>query len=117
MLAIDTAIERGDYDHAHETLLKLRPAVGETRAWQELEGALAPDAYWRATTWRRLTAIFAGPAQANDLCYSAGVAGTIPGTHDSPRPCVYTNLPILCTTPSIGLLPTVEVHAEACVPV
>src|SRR2546423_13687065 len=29
---------------------------------QELEWSLAPDAYWRQTTWRRLTAIFAGPA-------------------------------------------------------
>jgi regulator of sigma E protease len=60
--AIDVAIERADYDHAHELLLELRPALGETRAWQELEGSLAPDAYWRAATWRRLTAIFAGPA-------------------------------------------------------
>jgi regulator of sigma E protease len=60
--ALDAAIERGDYDRAHELLLQLRPALGETRAWQELEGSLAPDAYWRAATWRRLTAIFAGPA-------------------------------------------------------
>ncbi|HXK13620.1 MAG TPA: M50 family metallopeptidase [Gaiellaceae bacterium] len=59
---VDDAIERGDYARAHELLLELRPALGETRAWQELEGALAPDAYWRAATWRRLTAIFAGPA-------------------------------------------------------
>jgi regulator of sigma E protease len=60
--AIDAVIERGDYDHAHELLLALRPELGETRAWQEHEGALARDAYWRAATWRRLTAIFAGPA-------------------------------------------------------
>lgn len=60
--ALDAAIERGDYDGAHELLLQLRPELGETRAWQELEGSLAPDAYWRAATWRRLTAIFAGPA-------------------------------------------------------
>jgi regulator of sigma E protease len=60
--AVDAAIERGDYEHAHALLLQLRPELGETRAWQELEGALAPDAYWRAATWRRLTAIFAGPA-------------------------------------------------------
>jgi regulator of sigma E protease len=59
---LDAAIERGDYDRAHELLLELRPALGETRAWQELEGSLARDAYWRAATWRRLTAIFAGPA-------------------------------------------------------
>jgi regulator of sigma E protease len=60
--ALDAAIESGDYDRAHELLLELRPALGETRAWQELEGSLARDAYWRAATWRRLTAIFAGPA-------------------------------------------------------
>jgi regulator of sigma E protease len=60
--AIDAAIERSDYDRAHELLLELKPELGETRAWQELEGSLARDAYWRAATWRRLTAIFAGPA-------------------------------------------------------
>jgi regulator of sigma E protease len=60
--ALDAAIERADYDRAHTLLLELRPELGETRAWQELEGSLAPDAYWRAATWRRLTAIFAGPA-------------------------------------------------------
>jgi len=59
---LDAAIERADFDRAHELLLELRPGLGETRAWQELEGSLAPDAYWRAATWRRLTAIFAGPA-------------------------------------------------------
>jgi len=60
--AVDEAIERGDYDTAHERILALKPALGETRAWQEWEGALARDAYWRAATWRRLTAIAAGPA-------------------------------------------------------
>ena len=60
--AVDAAIERTDYDRAHELLLELKPELGETRAWQELEGSLARDAYWRAATWRRLTAIFAGPA-------------------------------------------------------
>jgi len=60
--SLDEAIERGDYDTAHERVLALRPALGSTRAWQEMEGALARDAYWRAATWRRLTAIFAGPA-------------------------------------------------------
>jgi regulator of sigma E protease len=60
--SVDAAIERTDYDRAHELLLELKPELGETRAWQELEGSLARDAYWRAATWRRLTAIFAGPA-------------------------------------------------------
>src|SRR3954464_7865163 len=59
---LDDAIEREDYDEARARLAELRPALGTTRMWQELEWSLAPDAYWRQTTWRRLTAIFAGPA-------------------------------------------------------
>jgi regulator of sigma E protease len=59
---LDDAIEREDYDAARAELAELRPALGETRMWQELDWSLAPDAYWRQTTWRRLTAIFAGPA-------------------------------------------------------
>lgn len=61
LTVIDKAIEQGDYDRAHELVLDLKPSLGETRAWQELEGSLARDAYWRAATWRRLVAIFAGP--------------------------------------------------------
>ena len=60
--AIDESIEREDYDDAHATLLAMKGELGESRVWQELEGGLAPEAYWRAATWRRLTAIFAGPA-------------------------------------------------------
>jgi regulator of sigma E protease len=60
--AVDAAIEREEYNAAHAALLELKPALGGTRVWQELEGGLAPEAYWRAATWRRLTAIFAGPA-------------------------------------------------------
>ncbi len=59
---IDAAIERGDHDGAHTHVLDLKDELGDSRVWQELEGGLAPDAYWRAATWRRLTAIFAGPA-------------------------------------------------------
>jgi regulator of sigma E protease len=62
LAAIDEALERGDLPDARAKLLELRPELGETRGWQELEGALAPEAYWRAATWRRLVAIFAGPA-------------------------------------------------------
>ena len=36
--------------------------IGSSRIWQELEWSLAPDAYWRQATWRRLVAIAAGPA-------------------------------------------------------
>jgi regulator of sigma E protease len=59
---IDAAIAQDDYDGARAKLLELKPELGESRVWQELEGGLAPDAYWRAATWRRLTAIAAGPA-------------------------------------------------------
>jgi regulator of sigma E protease len=59
---VDAAIEAGDDESARAALQELRPALGETRGWQELEGGLAPDAYWRQATWRRLVAIFAGPA-------------------------------------------------------
>src|SRR5439155_19826337 len=48
--ALDAAIERGDYDRAHELLLELKPALGTTRPWEEQEGALARDAYWRQST-------------------------------------------------------------------
>jgi regulator of sigma E protease len=60
--SLDAAIERGDDAGARELLMQLEPELGETRAWQELEGSLAADAYWRQATWRRLVAIFAGPA-------------------------------------------------------
>ena len=59
---LDDALERDDWPAARREVAALKPALGESRAWQELEWALAPDAYWRQATWRRLTAIFAGPA-------------------------------------------------------
>lgn len=59
---LDEAIARDDFDGARASLAELRPALGKTRTWQELDWSLAPDAYWRQATWRRLTAIFAGPA-------------------------------------------------------
>ncbi len=59
---LDVAIEDGDDPAARAALEELKPAFGSTAAWQELEGQLAPDAYWRQATWRRLVAIGAGPA-------------------------------------------------------
>jgi hypothetical protein len=56
------------------------------------------------------------PAQAEDLCYGAGVTGTITGSHGVPVFCAQTVLPTLCTTPTAGLSPTIGVWAEACVP-
>ena len=60
--ALDAAIGRGDWPAARAVVADLRPALGETRGWQELDMALADDAYWRQTTWRRLVVIGAGPA-------------------------------------------------------
>jgi regulator of sigma E protease len=62
LASLDAAIQRGDDAAALAELEALRPALGSARMFQELEWALAPDAYWKQTTWRRLTAIIAGPA-------------------------------------------------------
>jgi regulator of sigma E protease len=59
---LDAAIVAGDHERALAALEELRPVLGASRLAQELEWSLAPDAYWRQTTWRRLVAIFAGPA-------------------------------------------------------
>jgi regulator of sigma E protease len=59
---LDVALEAGDDGAARAALEELRPGLGATRMWQELEWSLAPDAYWRQSTWRRLVAIAAGPA-------------------------------------------------------
>jgi regulator of sigma E protease len=59
---LDVAVEAGDDAAALAAVSELRSELGETRLLQELEWSLAPDAYWRQATWRRLTAIFAGPA-------------------------------------------------------
>ena len=60
---LDAAIERGDDDSgARGARPSCSPQLGRSRVWQELEWSLAPDAYWRQATWRRLVAIGAGPA-------------------------------------------------------
>ena len=59
---LDAAVEGGDDAAALAAVSDLRSALGESRLLQELEWSLAPDAYWRQATWRRLAAIFAGPA-------------------------------------------------------
>jgi len=55
------ALEELDVDlRAHE----LSPGASSAaeKGVRELRDALGPDAYWKATTWRRLVAIGAGPA-------------------------------------------------------
>ena len=71
---LDEAIERGDDEAARARLADLEPHAGQTRAFQELDGALSPEAYWRQATWRRITAIAAGPA-ANVIAAVALFAG------------------------------------------
>jgi regulator of sigma E protease len=61
-----------DLDGARAALPELEQAVEEaqlsasarrlaTRALTELRDSLAPDAYWRQRTWKRIAVIFAGP--------------------------------------------------------
>jgi uncharacterized membrane protein len=56
------------------------------------------------------------PAQADPLCYGAGVTGTITGTHGVGPTCVSTPLPALCGAPVAGISPTIGVWVVACVP-
>ena len=66
-------LDESDYDGAGEALERVRAAVAEAslsphalksaeRGLTEIGDALAPDAYWRAKTWKRVAVIFAGPA-------------------------------------------------------
>ena len=61
-----------DFEGARQELPALKAALAEAslspgrrrmaeRGLQDLEDALAPDAYWRAATWKRIAVIFAGP--------------------------------------------------------
>ena len=65
-------LEGSDYAGAREALAQLTPAVeaaelslparrSAERGLTEVGDALAPDAYWRARTWKRVAVIFAGP--------------------------------------------------------
>jgi regulator of sigma E protease len=58
---LDSAIEREDDDGARQALAALGPELGSNRIYQELDGALAPDAYWRQAAWKRIVVIAAGP--------------------------------------------------------
>ncbi len=58
---LDAAIERDDEQTARAQLPALEAHLGKNRILQELDGALAPDAYWRQTTWKRIAVIGAGP--------------------------------------------------------
>jgi regulator of sigma E protease len=61
LAALDAALERGDEQAARDLLPHLEPALSKNRLFRELEGQLAPDAYWRQATWKRVYVIAAGP--------------------------------------------------------
>ncbi|HUP31920.1 MAG TPA: site-2 protease family protein [Gaiellaceae bacterium] len=65
-------LDEADYAGAREALGPVRAAVDATtlshpaqrsaeRGLTDVADALAPDAYWRAKTWKRVAVIFAGP--------------------------------------------------------
>ena len=58
---LDAALERGDEPAARALLPELEPRLAKNRMFQELEGSLAPDAYWRQDAWKRVVVIAAGP--------------------------------------------------------
>src|SRR5918994_513860 len=67
------ALDESDYDSARTALERFRDALepaslsplaerSAERGLTEIGDSLAPDAYWRARTWKRVAVIFAGPA-------------------------------------------------------
>jgi regulator of sigma E protease len=70
--AVRRALEGEDYEAAREAYPELERAVGSAhlspgarrsaqRALRDVEEGTAPDAYWRAATWKRVAVIAAGP--------------------------------------------------------
>ena len=71
--ALRARLDESDYTGALEAVRVLSQALAEAklspaatkaaeRGLGDVEDALAPDAYWRARTWKRVAVIFAGPA-------------------------------------------------------
>jgi regulator of sigma E protease len=59
--ALDAALERDDEATALTVATQLEPHLPENKQLQELEWALAPDAYWRQRVWKKIAVIAAGP--------------------------------------------------------
>ena len=59
---LDAALERDDETTALAVVERLKPQLPENKQLQELEWALAPDAYWRQSAAKKITVIGAGPA-------------------------------------------------------
>ena len=71
--ALRARLDESDYTGALEAVKALAQALEKAelspsaakaaeRGLGDIEDALAPDAYWRAKTWKRVAVIFAGPA-------------------------------------------------------
>src|SRR5258708_24750881 len=58
---LDAAIGREDDEGAREAHAALPPEIGSSRMYEELDGELAADAYWRQPAWKRVAVIAAGP--------------------------------------------------------
>ncbi len=59
--ALDAALEQDDEPAALAVATELDPRLPGNRMLQELEWALAPDAYWRQRVWKKVVVIAAGP--------------------------------------------------------
>ena len=58
---LDAALESGDEATALAVATQLESHLPENKQLQELEWALAPDAYWRQRVWKKVAVIAAGP--------------------------------------------------------
>ena len=59
----DALVPLDEFEQAlHRQKLSSDALASAEKGLTELRDALGPDAYWKAATWRRLVAIFAGPA-------------------------------------------------------
>jgi regulator of sigma E protease len=58
---LDAALERDDEPAARAVVARLEPRLPESRQLQELDWALAPDAYWRQKAWKKVAVLAAGP--------------------------------------------------------
>jgi regulator of sigma E protease len=59
--ALDQALSREDESTARAVVARLKHELPQHRQLQELEWALAPDAYWRQRAWKKIAVIAAGP--------------------------------------------------------
>jgi regulator of sigma E protease len=84
---VAAALDAQDFDGARRALTEAEPALVAAelspaarrdveRGLTEIGDGLAPDAYWRQRTWRRVLVIFAGPA-ANALIAIVLFAGVL----------------------------------------